>query len=137
LGGGVNFFSVDKEIALGRELAEQLEKGLPVVRQAELNQYLGRLGRSLALREAGFYSYTFTVFDESRIGGELRLEDAVFPRAPQGVAWLEALAIPGGPVLVPLGILRAVASEAQLAGVLAHALAHIAARHGTRFRTRE
>ena len=137
LGRGVNFYSVDKEIALGRDLAEQLEKALPLVRQAELNDYLGRLGRLLAWKDAGCYSYTFAVFDEVKIGGELRLDGAVFPRAPQDVGWLEALAIPGGPVLVPLGILRAVDSEAQLAGALAHALAHIAARHGTRSRTRE
>jgi predicted Zn-dependent protease len=84
---------------------------MPVVRDAQLNDYVSRIGRRLASApEADRYPYTFKVINESSIN---------------------AFALPGGPTYVHTGLIRAAENEAQLAGVMAHEIAHVALRHGT------
>jgi predicted Zn-dependent protease len=117
---GVNVYSREKEAALGRQLAAEFrQRSIPVENPA-VRDYVNRLGQRLAAQmpEAGF-PFTFSV-----IAGD--------PCA----ATHEPAALPGGSVFVPAALLLAARDEAEFAGVLAHAMEHIAQRHGTRQATR-
>ncbi len=108
---GFNLFSKDQDIQLGREAAAEVEKKSAVVNDAQLNAWLKRVGDRLAsTEEAGGYPYTFKlVYDKS----------------------INAFALPGGPAFVHTGLISAADNEAQVAGVLAHEISHVALRHGT------
>lgn len=108
---GFNLFSKEQDIQLGKEAAGEIEKQLTVIDNAELNAYLQRIGSKLAAtEEAGGYPYTFKLVQDKSIN---------------------AFALPGGPAFVHTGLLTAAENEAQVAGVLAHEIAHVALRHGT------
>jgi predicted Zn-dependent protease len=108
---GFNLFSARQELELGQAYAEQIRREKRPARSAELQEYVARLGRRLAAApEAGNYPYSFEVIEEPSIN---------------------AFALPGGPIFVHTGLIAAAANEAQLAGVLAHEIAHVALRHGT------
>jgi predicted Zn-dependent protease len=117
---GVNFYSKEKEAALGASLATDVRKNITIVESATLSQYVDRIGRKLAavLPDSGA-TYTFTVVEDSL-----------------GRSTHEPLALPGGYIFIPANLLLAARSEAEFAGMLAHAVAHVAARHGTRLATR-
>jgi predicted Zn-dependent protease len=119
-GSGVNFYSKEKESALGTQLAAQVRRQSSLIESATVSQYLERVGRRLAAMapDTGI-TYTFTVI-QNNIGGSTH----------------EPLALPGGFIFIPADLLLAARSEAELAGMLAHAIAHVAARHGTRQATR-
>jgi Zn-dependent protease with chaperone function len=108
---GWNLFSKEQDVQLGREAAAQVEQQMPVVRDAQLNEYVRRIGQRLASApEADKYPYTFKVINDPAIN---------------------AFALPGGPTYVHTGLIKAAENEAQLAGVMAHEIAHVALRHGT------
>lgn len=108
---GWNIFSREQDIQLGRESAAQVEQQMPVVRDSELQAYVERIGRKLASApEAGNFPYSFKVVNDASIN---------------------AFALPGGPTFVHTGLIRAAENEAQLAGVMAHEISHVALRHGT------
>lgn len=108
---GFNMFSKEQDIQLGRELSRQIPQQYPVVRNEFLQDYVDRIGRRLAQQPgAENYPYTFTVLNQEEIN---------------------AFALPGGPLYVNKGLIEAADNEAQLAGVLAHEMAHVALRHGT------
>ena len=108
---GFNLFSKEQDVQLGREAAAQIETQLPVIDNRELNEYIGRVGRKLTSRpEADRYPYSFKVVHNESIN---------------------AFALPGGPMFIHTGLVTAVENEAQLAGVMAHEIAHVALRHGT------
>ena len=107
--GAISLISVSDEIKLGREAQGQVRKELPQVTDKVTTDYLGRLGRQLAARASGpRYPYTFSVANFRE---------------------LNAFALPGGPVWIHRGILHDAMNESQLAGVVAHEVAHIALRH--------
>ncbi len=114
---GVNFFSLEKEAALGRGAAEDFRRRNPVLDDEVLRGYV----ISIAARLNQFARSPFLLSIEMSANADAKLEPAAFP---------------GGFLFVPLRLLVAVRDEAELAGPLAHALAHIAARHGTRQATR-
>ncbi len=108
---GWNLFSKEQDIQLGKEAAAQIEQQYTIVRDASLVNYVRRIGTKLASApEAGGYPYTFQVVADNSIN---------------------AFALPGGPAFVHTGLLAAADNEAQVAGVLAHEIAHVALRHGT------
>jgi Zn-dependent protease with chaperone function len=108
---GFNLFSKDQDIQLGKEAAAQIEQQLPVANNRELNEYVQRVGQKLASQpQADKYPYTFKVVQDKSIN---------------------AFALPGGPTYVHTGLIAAADNEAQLAGVMAHEIAHVALRHGT------
>jgi Zn-dependent protease with chaperone function len=108
---GWNLFSKDQDIQLGKEAAAQVEKQYTVVHNADLTNYIQRIGAKLAATpEAGGYPYSFQVVADKSIN---------------------AFALPGGPAFVHTGLLAAADNEAQVAGVLAHEISHVALRHGT------
>jgi predicted Zn-dependent protease len=101
--------SVSDEIAIGRDVQQQVRKSVPVVSDRALNAFVTQVGKQLAAQARGpRYAYSFSIANYRE---------------------LNAFALPGGPVWINRGILHAAASEAQLAGVLAHEIAHIAQRH--------
>lgn len=105
----LSLLSVSDEIAMGRDAQQQVRKSVPIVSDPPLNAYVTRVGKHLAAQARGSgYPYSFSVANYRE---------------------LNAFALPGGPVWINRGILHAAASEAQLAGVLAHEIAHIAERH--------
>ena len=105
----LSLISVKDEIAMGRQAQQQVRKTVPVLSDAEVASYVARLGKALAARAPGpKYPYTFSVANQRD---------------------LNAFALPGGPVWIHRGILHAAANEAQVAGVLAHEIAHVAQRH--------
>ena len=108
---GFNLFSKEQDIQLGKEAAAQVEKQAEVVDNQEVTNYIASIGRKLAAQpQADNYPYTFKVVNDKSIN---------------------AFALPGGPAFVHTGLIAAVDNEAQLAGVLAHEIAHVALRHGT------
>jgi len=134
---GVNLYSPAKEIELGRASRAELEKSLAIVREPVVNAYLKRLGGELAKHAKGnFFPYSFTLFDDRRAAVLSRAGIPPFPVQAEEGDLAEALAVAGGPVFVPLRLMSAIESEAELAAMLAHAIAHIALRHPTRMETR-
>jgi len=108
-GRAISLITVGDEIRLGREAQRQVRSRVPELRDKATTAYVERIGRRLAARAAGpKYPYTFSVANYRE---------------------LNAFALPGGPVWIHRGIIQAAASESQLAGVLAHEIAHIAQRH--------
>ncbi len=108
---GFNTFSPQQDIELGQEAAREIEKQVQVVNDPQLTDYLSRLGRKLAQYAPGNrYPYSFKVVHGKEIN---------------------AFALPGGPIYVHTGTILAATSEAQLAGVLAHEISHVALRHST------
>jgi predicted Zn-dependent protease len=105
----ISLISVADEVKLGQEAQRQVRARIPVVPEPAIAAYVSSIGRRLAARAQGpKYPYTFSVADYRE---------------------LNAFALPGGPVWVHRGIIDAAANESQLAGVLAHEIAHIAGRH--------
>ena len=111
VGKGMNFYSVEDEIALGRQLASQVERQAKVVDDPVIAEYVNRIGQNLARNSDVTVPVTIKVIDDPQVN---------------------AFALPGGFVFVHTGLLLKADNEAEVAGVLAHELAHVAARHGTR-----
>ena len=111
-------YSPEKEAALGAQLANELRQKTTAANPA-IQSYVDRLGRKLAARFSnGDITYKFTVVTDSLGGGTH-----------------EPLTLPGGYVFVSTSLLAAVQDEAEFAGMLAHALSHIANRDSARMGT--
>lgn len=107
--GAVALVSVDEEIAIGRQADLQARREMPVLDDAEVTRYVRRIGERLAREAPGpKYAYRFTVANYREIN---------------------AFALPGGPVWVHRGLIQRTGNEAQVAGAIAHEIAHVARRH--------
>jgi beta-barrel assembly-enhancing protease len=113
---GVNFYSIEKEMALGKQLSEQLEKRSKLVTDPLITEYVNRLGQNVAKHS------------DTKIPLTVKVVEGEDPNA---------ITLPGGYIYVQTELLRTADTEAQLAAALAHEIAHVAARHGTRQATRE
>jgi predicted Zn-dependent protease len=101
--------STAEEIALGREAQKQIKAEMPQVSDRAVTAYVAGIGRRLVARAGGpRYPYSFSVANYREVN---------------------AFALPGGPVWIHRGAIQAATTEAQLASVLAHEIAHIAERH--------
>lgn len=106
---GLELISVQDEIAIGREAQKQVKADVPQLTDRTATNYVVSLGRRVVARAGGpKYPYSFSIANYREIN---------------------AFALPGGPVWIHRGAMQAAANEAQLAGVLAHEVAHIARRH--------
>lgn len=110
--GGFNQFTPEQEIQLGREAARQVKQEMPLLPDNDpISQYVRQLGQQLAAKAPGEkWPFEFHVVNVKEIN---------------------AFALPGGPIFVHMGTVRAADSEGQLAGVLAHEISHVVLRHGT------
>jgi Zn-dependent protease with chaperone function len=108
---GWNVFSPQEEVELGRQVAQDAERKLPMLRDARVDNYLDRLGKKLSEKAPGErYPYQFKCVNDSEIN---------------------AFALPGGFLFVNRGTIEAADNEAELAGVISHEISHAALRHGT------
>jgi predicted Zn-dependent protease len=107
----VNLFSVQQDVQAGRQAAAQVERQMPILRDAQATAYVNAIVRRLAAQAPG---------------PEFRYQAKVV-NSPE----INAFALPGGYIYVNRGLIRAVRNEAELAGVIAHEIAHVAERHGT------
>ena len=108
--GQMNFYSVEREIALGRRLAAELESNSRILDDSEISEYINRLGQNLVRSSDAKVPFVIKVLDSEEVN---------------------AMALPGGFFYVNTGLIRAASEEAELAGVMAHEIAHVAARHST------
>src|SRR5579864_7445914 len=128
---GVNFYSLAREVEIGRAGAEEFARRVTVLRGAEVNEYLDKLGRELSAVAPGQrFSYSFVVFR-----GDAPAPHMAFPGGDAPA--VEAITLPGGPIFIPAVLIGRLDSEPELAALLAHAISHIALRHSTRSATRE
>lgn len=112
---GINFYSQEKEIALGKQLAEEVRRQSKLLDDPIVGEYINRLGQNLVRNSDASVPFTFQVVKGDQ---------------------LNAFAFPGGFVFVYTGLIEATETEAELAGAMAHEIAHVAARHFTRQATR-
>jgi predicted Zn-dependent protease len=115
VGKGVNFYSIEKEIALGKGLAQDVERQAKIVDDPIIAEYVNRVGQNLVRNSDAKVPFTIKVIDSEDVN---------------------AFALPGGFFFVNSGLILKADTEAELAGVMAHEIAHVAARHGTRQATR-
>jgi predicted Zn-dependent protease len=101
--------SVEDEIAIGKQADAQVRRDMTRLRDPKTNEYVNGIGARLSKAAAGpRYPYSFTVADYREVN---------------------AFALPGGPVWVHRGLIQSATSESQLAGAMAHEIAHVAQRH--------
>ncbi|MGA3237562.1 MAG: M48 family metalloprotease [Bryobacteraceae bacterium] len=123
-GAGINFYSLDREIALGADVAEAVRRETKALDSDLARDYVARLGRQLALETPGpKFPYTFTVL-------------ANLPASMSDNPTHEPMALPGGPIFIPASLILEAQDTSELAGMLAHAIAHVADRDCTRSKTR-
>jgi predicted Zn-dependent protease len=112
---GWDWYSIESEIRMGKEYATQIESSLKMVTDPVVNEYVNRVGQNLVRNSDAKVPFTIKVVDSDVIN---------------------AMALPGGFFYVNSGLILAADDEAELAGVMAHEIAHVAARHTTRQLTR-
>ncbi|HET9364705.1 MAG TPA: M48 family metalloprotease [Candidatus Angelobacter sp.] len=112
---GWDWYSIESEIRMGKEYATQIESSLKMVTDPVVNEYVNRIGQNLVRNSDAKVPFTIKVVDSDVIN---------------------AMALPGGFFYVNSGLILAADDEAELAGVMAHEIAHVAARHTTRQMTR-
>lgn len=110
-----NPYSIDKDVQVGQQAANEVERQMPLVRESEVQYYVERVGRRLAESiPAEFqhpqFRYSFKVVDARDIN---------------------AFALPGGFTYVNRGLIEAAHNEGEMAGAIAHEISHVALRHGT------
>ena len=115
VGRGINFYSLEKEMALGRQLAQEVARQARLVEDPLITEYINRIGQNLVRNSDARVPFTFTVIEAEAAN---------------------AFALPGGFVFVQTGLIKMADEEAELAGALAHEIAHVAARHMTRQATK-
>ncbi len=112
---GPNFYSIKKEINLGKRMAQDVERHSKIVDDPVVAEYVNRVGQNLVRNSDAKVPFTIKLIDSADIN---------------------AFALPGGFFFVNSGLMLRADSESEFAGVLAHEIAHVAARHGTRQATK-
>ena len=110
-----NWYSYEREIAMGKEYAQQIEASVKLIQDPVITEYVNRVGQNLVRNSDAKVPFTIKVIDSDEIN---------------------AMALPGGFFYVNSGLILAADNEAELAGVMGHEIAHVAARHATRQMTR-
>lgn len=115
-GNGINVYSLEREVELGRKMAADVEREARLLDDPVVVEYVNRISQDLVRNSDARVPFTVKVLDSHEIN---------------------AFALPGGFLFVNTGMIMRTRSEAELAGVLAHEIAHVAARHGTKQATRK
>jgi predicted Zn-dependent protease len=105
----IDFYSLQKEVALGQQLASQVDQQGKFIDDPVITEYVNRVGQNLVLHSDAKVPFTIKVLDSDDVN---------------------AFALPGGFFYVNKGLLLAADNEAEIAGVMAHEIGHVAARHG-------
>jgi Peptidase family M48 len=113
--GGLDWYSTETDIKIGKTYAQQIEQSMKFITDPVVTEYVNRVGQNLVRNSDAKVPFTIKVVDSDEIN---------------------AMALPGGFFYVNSGLIMAADDEAELAGVMAHEIAHVALRHGTRGQTR-
>src|SRR5215467_3606363 len=114
-GKGVNFYSLEHEIALGKQLAQEVERTSKMIDDPVVTEYVNRVGQNLVRNSDARVPFTIKVIDSDEVN---------------------AFALPGGFFYVNSGLILRAQEESELAGVMAHEISHVTARHGTKNATK-
>jgi beta-barrel assembly-enhancing protease len=115
VGKGVNFYSLEREIALGKSLAQEVERSSKLIDDPVVVEYVNRVGQNLVRNSDARVPFTIKVIDSDVVN---------------------AFALPGGFFYVNSGLVLRAQEESELAGVMAHEISHVTARHGTKQATK-
>jgi beta-barrel assembly-enhancing protease len=115
VGKGPNFYSLEKEIALGKQLAQEVERSSKLIDDPVVTEYVNRVGQNLVRNSDARVPFTIKVIDSDEVN---------------------AFALPGGFFYVNSGLILRAQEESELAGVMAHEISHVTARHGTKNATK-
>ena len=115
VGKGVNFYSLEHEIALGKSLAQEVERSSKLIDDPVVTEYVNRVGQNLVRNSDARVPFTIKVIDSDEVN---------------------AFALPGGFFYVNSGLILRAQEESELAGVMAHEISHVCARHGTKNATK-
>src|SRR5271167_600328 len=115
VGKGPNFYSLEREIALGKQLAQEVERSSKLIDDPVVTEYVNRVGQNLVRNSDAKVPFTIKVIDSDEVN---------------------AFALPGGFFYVNSGLILRAEEESELAGVMAHEISHVCARHGTKNATK-
>ena len=115
VGKGLDFYSLEHEIALGKQLAQEVDKSAKFINDPVVNEYVNRVAQNLVRNSDARVPFTIKVIDSDVVN---------------------AFALPGGFFYVDSGLILHADEESELAGVMAHEIAHVCARHGTKQATK-
>jgi beta-barrel assembly-enhancing protease len=115
VGHGPEMYSLEHDIALGKQLSQEVEKSAKFIDDPVINEYVNRVGQNLVRNSDAKVPFTIKVIDSDVVN---------------------AFALPGGFFYVNSGLILHADEESELAGVMAHEIAHVCARHGTREETK-
>ncbi len=115
LSKGVNFYSLEHEIALGKQLAQEVERSSKLINDPVVTEYVNRVGQNLVRNSDAQVPFTIKVIDSDEVN---------------------AFALPGGFFYVNSGLILRAQEESELAGVMAHEISHVICRHGTKQATK-
>jgi predicted Zn-dependent protease len=107
--GQIQFYSIEREVAFGRQMAAEFDRTAKLVNDPVILEYVNRVAQNIVLNSDAKVPFTIKVVDANEVN---------------------AFALPGGFLYVNRGLVEAAENEAELGGVLAHEIAHVAARHG-------
>src|SRR4030088_1635740 len=115
VGKGMNLYSLEREISLGKQLAQEVERSSKLIDDPVVTEYVNRVGQNLVRNSDARVPFTIKVIDSDEIN---------------------AFALPGGFFYVNSGLILHAQEESELAGVMAHEISHVTARHGTKNATK-
>jgi beta-barrel assembly-enhancing protease len=113
--GGLDWYSPETDVKIGKAYAQQIEPTMRMVNDPVVNEYVNRIGQNLVRNSDAKFPFTIKVVEDDEIN---------------------AMSLPGGTLYVNSGLILAADDEAELAGAMAHEIAHVALRHATRQMTR-
>src|ERR1700732_4216559 len=111
VGKGMNLYSLEREISLGKSLAQEVERSSKLIDDPVVTEYVNRVGQNLVRNSDARVPFTIKVIDSDEVN---------------------AFALPGGFFYVNSGLILRAQEESELAGVMAHEISHVTARHGTK-----
>jgi beta-barrel assembly-enhancing protease len=115
VGKGINLYSIEKEIAVGKQFAQEVERTSKLINDPVVTEYVNRIGQNLVRNSDAKVPFTIKVIDSDEIN---------------------AMALPGGFFYVNSGLILRADEEAEMAGVMGHEIGHVAARHWGRNQTK-
>jgi predicted Zn-dependent protease len=113
--GGFNMHSIETDIAIGKQYAQEVERSSKLIEDPVVIEYVNRVGQNLVRNSDAKVPFTIKVIDSDAIN---------------------AFALPGGFFFVNSGLIIHAQEESELAGVMAHEISHVTARHGSRGQSR-
>src|SRR6266404_4981513 len=115
VGKGMNLYSLEREISLGKQLAQEVERSSKLIDDPVVTEYVNRVGQNLVRNSDAQVPFTIKVIDSDEVN---------------------AFALPGGFFYVNSGLILRAQEESELAGVMANEISHVTARHGTKQATK-